>query len=598
MASSYLQRGGALSDGKWAIALIGCLIFFMLGIHVKEIFEGQIPGNDDMFRIQQVRDLLNGQGWFDVDQARLLTPEGGEMHWSRLPDIFLASVIWLTRPFLGQAHAEMLAMCLWPLCLLVAAMVLIVKAMSRLGVSRAGQAVGLLFFGLSAAVYNFWPGRIDHHNLVVVFTLLGFVALLSPNQTKRSALILGFAIPAIVTVAIEGLPYAAILIASLGLFWIVRGHIEGERLTVFGAGLIAASLLFYTLDAPGWSARRMVCDAYGTAHFSGFLLGGALLSLLGMFGGVLDTWQKRLAAGALAGAATLALIIAVNPACLGDPYAAVPDNVRLAWLSVVGEAKTLSTLLMDEPERVIWVFGYLAASGAAFAVMLWTSDKQDRLARIALGLLLAISVLATVYQIRGQSFSHVFASIAAGWLVGYCFDRWWKTRGNGPMLVFAAVALGMAPLTWQTVSQRFAKPLAYAEEGESHTLTCLEPEAYAALNAYPEMKIFTSIDVSTSVIARTGHSVFGGPYHRNIEGIGNIATVLINDADAAHDKLLSLGATHLLYCNGLNETNRYGLLWPEGFAAQMNRDEIPGWLEPVNELDETKGVVRLYRVKP
>ena len=59
-----------------------------------------------------------------------------------------------------------------------------------------------------------------------------------------------------------------------------------------------------------------------------------------------------------------------------------------------------------------------------------------------------------------------------------------------------------------------------------------------------------------------------------------------------------MGATHLLFCKGLRETTRYGAIWPDGLAAQLNRDEIPDWLEPADDLTETDGVVRLYRIKP
>ena len=98
------------------------------------------------------------------------------------------------------------------------------------------------------------------------------------------------------------------------------------------------------------------------------------------------------------------------------------------------------------------------------------------------------------------------------------------------------------------------------------------------------------------VLLRTPHSVFVGPYHRNVQGIDRANSVLIGPPELARQRLLQMGATHLAYCNKLGETDRYGQLWPDGFAAQMNRDDVPDWLEPVDGLTETDGVVRLYRV--
>ena len=112
----------------------------------------------------------------------------------------------------------------------------------------------------------------------------------------------------------------------------------------------------------------------------------------------------------------------------------------------------------------------------------------------------------------------------------------------------------------------------------------------------PRMRIHTPIDLGIPILLRTPHDVFVGPYHRNVKGIERANLVLIGAPDLAQQRLLDMGATHLAYCYRLGETNRYGNLWPESFAAQMNRGEIPDWLEPADELTETDGVVRLYRV--
>src|SRR5260370_41349134 len=48
---------------------------------------------DDAMRLVEVRDLLAGQGWFDLTQYRLNPPDGVVMHWSRLIDLPLALLI-------------------------------------------------------------------------------------------------------------------------------------------------------------------------------------------------------------------------------------------------------------------------------------------------------------------------------------------------------------------------------------------------------------------------------------------------------------------------------------------------------------------------
>lgn len=592
MASSHIRPAGGLADGKWTW-VVGGFFLFMLLLRLPDILAGWIPDADDMMRLQQVRDLLGGQSWFNVDQARMLTPEGGEMHWSRLPDLFLAGMILVTEPLLGRALAEKLAIGLWPLTLLAAAFTFLTLILRRLQVNQTGQVFALVFFATSAAVYNFWPGRIDHHGLVVVLTLGGLAAVLSPRRSARSSAVLAFCVIAMLSVAFESLPYLAGLIAMLGLFWIVRGHGEGVRLAWFGLGLILFAGLFFVFDAPGLHADRFSCDAYGVSHLAGFAAGGALFILLGVFGGALETWWARLAAGAAAGLVTLAVILAVNPACLADPYAAVPETVRLSWLNMVGEAKPLSTLMVEEPGRVIWVFGYLAAASVATGAMIYTATPEQRTARIGIALLFALSVVTTIWQIRGQSFSHVFAAIGAGWLAGMLFARWRADGGARPLLTFVLAIVLLTPMIWQRVSTAVPSRLAPAQN-----VACIDPDAYRGLAAGPDKRIHAPIILGPSLIARTPHAAFAGPYHRNILGIERSNAVLIGPLDEAHARLRDMGATHLLFCKGLRETTRYAEMWPDGLAAQLNRDLVPDWLEPADGLTETDGIVRLYRVKP
>ena len=46
--------------------------------------------NDSLLRIVQVRDLIAGQGWFDLTQYRMGLDGGFVMHWSRIVDAPIA----------------------------------------------------------------------------------------------------------------------------------------------------------------------------------------------------------------------------------------------------------------------------------------------------------------------------------------------------------------------------------------------------------------------------------------------------------------------------------------------------------------------------
>ena len=54
---------------------------------------------DDELRLQQVRDLIAGQGWFDLHQYRVDASDGGVLrHWSRLVDAPIAGLVLALRP--------------------------------------------------------------------------------------------------------------------------------------------------------------------------------------------------------------------------------------------------------------------------------------------------------------------------------------------------------------------------------------------------------------------------------------------------------------------------------------------------------------------
>ena len=48
---------------------------------------GAYIDTDDAMKMVEVRDWMNGQGWFDMVAHRMDAPSGVLMHWSRLFDV-------------------------------------------------------------------------------------------------------------------------------------------------------------------------------------------------------------------------------------------------------------------------------------------------------------------------------------------------------------------------------------------------------------------------------------------------------------------------------------------------------------------------------
>src|ERR1700751_2243385 len=104
---------------------------------------------DDAMRLVEVRDLIGGQGWFDLFQYRMDPPGGTSMHWSRLIDAPLAALILLLKPLLGMHGAEAVTLYFWPALLFAIALALIAAIARQVSNSTKAQLAAVALAVLS-----------------------------------------------------------------------------------------------------------------------------------------------------------------------------------------------------------------------------------------------------------------------------------------------------------------------------------------------------------------------------------------------------------------------------------------------------------------
>ncbi|WP_018148586.1 hypothetical protein [Henriciella marina] len=578
----------------WPLIAFGAVAIGIIALQAGPALGGDLRGNDDMMRMQQVRDLLTGdRGWYDVSQRRLLTPEGGAMHWSRLPDLFIGGIVFLLQPLMGTRMAEGVAATLWPLGQFAWVLAAAALCLRRLGASLSGQLAGLFFLSISFALFNLLPGRIDHHGLGLALTLTGFAALLSPDRTRRSAVIAGLCVPLMLSVAIENLPAAGLLLAGFGLAWIVRGIEETGRIRLFGSTLVIAALLSYVLDAPGAGGVRTVCDAYGQSHFVALLVAGAGMFTIATFMPGAYPWQNRLLVMAIAGAAALITFLVVNPACLGDPYSGIMEDVRSGWLSGVGEARNASAVFSDSFSSGLFYYGFGVAGIAAAVYALVRAPSGLTLARAFLIGFCVLGFALSLWQLRAAMLSHAFAAIAGGLVTGMAFGHWRARRGGQAALILLLVAVFASPAGWRLPGVLLPDEDTSAKEED---IDCTSSGALAQIAAAPSMVVFTPIDLGAPLIFHTPHYATAAPYHRNPKALSRALNIYTGPVSVAREKMSRTGATHLLYCPGLNEMEAYAKRAPESFAAALERGDIPAWLVPMTPAEARVGDPVLYTI--
>ena len=104
LSSTAAHAPEKAQDGAYPVVLISLLFAaasVMLNLPVIKGGVFNALSTDDAMRLVEVRDLIGGQGWFDLFQHRMDPPVGTSMHWSRLIDAPLAAMILLLKPLVG-----------------------------------------------------------------------------------------------------------------------------------------------------------------------------------------------------------------------------------------------------------------------------------------------------------------------------------------------------------------------------------------------------------------------------------------------------------------------------------------------------------------
>ena len=161
------------------VTMVWLIVALMLTVTgIRQIAGFQFVDGDDILRLLQVRDFLNGQSWFDVTQYRIAPPDGTPMHWTRLVDVPLALVTLVFTPVLGLHAAEHVSAMVVPLVTLYAVLLLIGRMSYRLFDEEATGLSCLVAAMAMPLMHQLRPMRIDHHGWQVVCGLVAVGALM------------------------------------------------------------------------------------------------------------------------------------------------------------------------------------------------------------------------------------------------------------------------------------------------------------------------------------------------------------------------------------------------------------------------------------
>jgi hypothetical protein len=549
---------------------------------------------DDAMRLVQVRDWIGGQGWFDLFQHRL-DPPGASMHWSRVVDAPLATLILLLRPLIGTHSAETVTLFLWPLLLFAAALVLVAAIARQMsGSVTNSQVTAVVLAVLSApALIHFRPGAIDHHNAQIVL-LLALVLLMSQIEQSAVRAALGGVVASLsLAIGIEMLPaIAAIGLAVFGLF-IWRGAAVSRQIGAFGAALAASSLLLAPALLPLPSLALPVCDAFGGPVL--LLVAGGGISLMIMVG--IDryhsTLRLRLATGAASAIALVGAFLSLFAGCIASPYAQLDPLVTSFWVDKVVESMSLATMLQLTPQKVLGFYGFPLMTMGFAAAALIRSNPLGRF-RWVLGIMtLAALIGLSVWEMRATA----AASMMAAPIFAASLAILWPTLAPGRSLVLLALAVSPASFAALGLSAKplidsvFKPQMAIAERDAS---TCQTVSDVASMTKLSKGRVMAPIDLGPMILAGTDHAVFAAPYHRNNDGIVAMLKLMLAPGPTARQILSDRRVDYVVTCAAAPEQDLVEFA-PDGLAARLGRGETPDFLEPL-DLDPTHKI-SVWRVR-
>lgn len=582
------KAGGAFSRlVPSAIAYSLILIGLILAFHLPTATDYVGLDNDDTVRLLEVRDLLNGQGWFDLHQYRLGMDGGTLMHWSRFVDLPIAALIRFFSLFASSdVQAEALALMVWPLFTAVVFVASAGLAGRRLGgVSTMHIAMGL--GGLFVfTMKRFYPGSIDHHNVQLATLMLMTAMLVDRRLQGSSHALAGICAAFAIAIGVETVPLVAIACIAVTLQWCWHGEEFARAAQSFGLALAVSISAFFFATVPPSAYGVVTCDNLSLGFYSLAAIGGAGLFLAARIPG-LPHLRQRLLAVALIGGALLATVVLIAPQCLGNPLADLDPMLVELWLNNTGEAQSAMTLLAKTPDTFggFYMVGFFAMAVCVFRIV--QRDRAD--VHLILLALVATAWAISLMQVRGATIANALSILPLALLISDL-----KRQSNAEpenMNAGLAYVLGVllsVPVMWvflgvvstKGVAKAFSVETLMAENGSvTGEAGCRNESDVLALAGLPAGVVVAPSDSGAAIMRFTPHRVLSAPYHRNQAGMLTELHIGLAKPQEAEAFLRGAKVSIIAFCANDPQTQNLIQTSPSGLYAELSKGNVPAFLQ-------------------
>lgn len=572
-----------------AVVAITCYMAAALALAVASWSDAGVAfrDTDDAMRLQQVRDLLAGQGWFDLHHRRLDPGHDVSMHWSRLVDLPLAIIISAIGTVTSQGTAEKIALLAWPPVTGIFFLAGLMRVMRRFAGAQHELSIALAPILCLPILQQFMPGRIDHHGIQLACAM--WVVTLSLEMSTRTAFRAGLIAALGLAVGLEGL--IVVVFAGIGFAALLltdRAAAPMARAFTIGFGGATAGL-HVVLAGPNWAVNG--CDAIG--------LNWVVLIALASTGVIAASHIAQRSSAALAGplltlgafgAVAVIAFAALDRACLAGPFGDIDTRIRPIWLDLVSEVQPAMKMFTDKPSLVTLRFLALLPLGLAGLAIVARRRRLWNPLLLAFGAAVPLAAVLAALQLRAATYMILlaipFAAIALTRVAQRASALGIRPRVAGIALValMMIMALGVGKVAQALV--RSSQDSAASTDVPPGWASCMRTEAYGDLARLPPGVVAAPVDLGPVLLLATPHRVLAAPYHRFGRGLLDAHAILSHNPISPAPQIAGRGVTYVVTCPG---SMPWGAL-----DAALRAGRPPGWLEPVGG----GGPVLVYRVLP
>ena len=504
----------------WAIA--GTLLSGILLLMGRQRLFGQaFLHNDDIARAVQIRDLWNGQGWFDLHQYRLGLEPPIVMHWTRHVDLLVSALALPFRAFLTDETSLQIAGILLPLGLLWALLWIGARIATVIG-GREAFVPALFFVSISVwTLFQFGIGRIDHHGLQIVLALALLMSVLRIER-HRSALFGALAAGTALSIGLESVGVVAGAMLAVGLVYVRVGRPAANGTAIFFIGTPVIATMSTLIFGPSGRLLTNACDVFSQPTLWPLIVIGLAVVALTRIDAPRPTHRFALVTGA-AGSG-VGLLAVRSPICLEGPYAFVDPWLRDNWMTNISEMQNTVSQFGREPG---WVVGWALVGVLALAlgvVAFRNEPPSGPTWRIAPFIIPPI--LVALAQARGVA---IVTALAAPYLAV------WFLRASQRLSLENPVARGIVHAGLVIALSGVLLPLLWAHPQPTTSKVCQHPDVTTLPQFPPGSRVLAPIDLGPELLMRLPQiHVIAAPYHRN--NAGNLLSMQVprlESSDAA-----------------------------------------------------------------